>query len=400
VALRGTLKEFRIADIFQLVSQQAKTGTLRFRSKGKTVWVSFLDGWIVRVEDSRKSSQETICDMLLCAELVHQEDLDIALDVHKTTGRSLSEVLSLRKLLPEEKFNELVLLQMREALYELFFWDSGQYEFDAISVLSEGTWGRLNAEWVLMDGFRVVDEWPEIRKAIPDESVLIETILPFPEPAPPEPAPPESAPPEFTQPESTQPALTEPNPVQKMRRSSRNMLGVLERQAYEVAKVGFTVKKVMDLSCLGRFDGLRALVNLVEQGCIRLSLPLAQGSKPAPKVQRRWVKMGSQIGIASCYLMVVSVIGASNNWYMFELGSAKNLLASPVIRHHIARAQKARIEAAIEVYRLENATVPEQLEALVEAKLLNADDLRHPWHTAYYYSRKSSDEYQLLLPFE
>jgi len=371
VALRGTLKEFQIADIFQLVSQQAKTGTLRFKSKGRTVWVSFLEGWIVRVEDSRKSSQETIHEMLLKAELILQEDLDIALDVHKNIGRSLREVLSLRKLLSEEKFNQLVLLQMREALYELFSWTSGSYEFDANSVLSEGTWGRLNTESVLMDGFRVADEWPKLHKKIPDENVVIEKILPFPELA----------------------------HEAKARRSSRSMLGLAERQLYEGVKVGLSVKKVVELSCLGRFDGLCAVVGLVEQGCIQLSQPLGPRSKPALGRQRRWPKVFGQIGVVLFYLLVVSMV-ASSNGDILGWSAGRNVLANPVLRRHIARAQMARIETAIEIYRLENATVPEELENLVEARLLRADDLRHPWRSAYGYLRKSPSNYELLSPSE
>ena len=390
MALRGTLKEFRIADIFQLISQQGKTGTLRFKSKGKTVWVSFLEGWIVRVEDSRKSSQETICEMLVNAELVSQEDLDIALDVQKTTRRSLGEVLSLRKLLPEEKFNRLVLLQMREALYELFRWESGQYEFDAISVLSEGTWGRLNAEWALMDGFRLVDEWPEIRKTIPDENVTIEEKLPWPDSPPADLASPSP------RPESAASGLPHAKSAKGLR-AKRSALGLPERQLYELAQVGLRVKKIIDLSCLGRFDGLGAFANLVEQGCIRLSVPLSHGRKP--KTRRRWLRIGGQLGMAFAYVTVVSVMGASDNGYMlFDAGQDRP--EDSVIRRHISHAQKARIEAAIEIYRLENATVPEALENLVEEKLLNADDLRHPWRTSYDYVKKSSDEYTLRLPFE
>jgi len=368
VALRGTLKEFRIADIFQLISQQAKTGTLRFKSRRRTVWVSFLEGWIVRVEDSRKSSQETICEMLLRAELILQEDLDIALDVHKRMRRSLREVLSLRKLLPEEKFNELVLLQMREALYELFTWDSGKYEFEN-SVLSEGTWGRLNTESILMDGFRVVDEWPELRRRIVDEEARIEKVLPLPELA------------------------------GGGWGDSRSMLGIAERQVYELAKMGLSVRKVVDLSCLGRFDGFRALANLVEQGCIQLSSP-SHGGKVLPGRQRRWLKVCGRIGAVLFYLMVVSMISAGSNGDIFGWSAGRNVFTNPVLRRHIARAQTARIEAAIEVYRLENATVPEELGNLVEARLLRADDLSHPWHTAYGYLRKSPSEYELLLPSE
>ena len=47
MALEGTLKDFSLADIFQLIGLQRKTGVLTLRGKDDTVTVTFLDGKVV-----------------------------------------------------------------------------------------------------------------------------------------------------------------------------------------------------------------------------------------------------------------------------------------------------------------------------------------------------------------
>ena len=50
MALKGTLKDFGIADILQLIGQQGKTGTLHLKAKDQEVDISFSEGAIVRAE--------------------------------------------------------------------------------------------------------------------------------------------------------------------------------------------------------------------------------------------------------------------------------------------------------------------------------------------------------------
>ena len=52
MALAGTLKDFGIADILQLIGQQQKTGVLHLRSKDQEVKVGFKDGAIVSAESA------------------------------------------------------------------------------------------------------------------------------------------------------------------------------------------------------------------------------------------------------------------------------------------------------------------------------------------------------------
>ncbi|MET0405181.1 MAG: DUF4388 domain-containing protein, partial [Cystobacter sp.] len=54
MALTGTLKDFGIADILQLIGQQQKTGVLALTHKDDSVHVAFKDGNIVKAESAHR----------------------------------------------------------------------------------------------------------------------------------------------------------------------------------------------------------------------------------------------------------------------------------------------------------------------------------------------------------
>src|SRR6185312_14250589 len=134
MALAGTLKDFGIADILQLIAQQQKTGVLHLRSKDQEVKVGFVDGAIVSAESvSKKRRRDLFGHMLVAAELISEAQL-----------------------------------QLNETLYRLFTWKTGTYEFEQGPVHHDThDLDPVRAESVLMEGFRMVDEWPVIRKRIP-----------------------------------------------------------------------------------------------------------------------------------------------------------------------------------------------------------------------------------------
>ncbi len=72
--------------------------------------------------------------------------------------------------------------------------------------------------------------------------------------------------------------------------------------------------------------------------------------------------------------------------------------ADPAAQRYLSVSQLARIQAALEVYRLEKGEVPEKLDTLVEAGLLGGDDLSYPWREKYYYRRTAAREFILLPP--
>ena len=60
MALQGTLKDFGLGDIFQLIGIQRKTGILTLVGSEDTVTVKFLEGQVVGADTKRRSVEELL----------------------------------------------------------------------------------------------------------------------------------------------------------------------------------------------------------------------------------------------------------------------------------------------------------------------------------------------------
>ncbi|HSD20940.1 MAG TPA: DUF4388 domain-containing protein, partial [Anaeromyxobacter sp.] len=152
MALTGTLEDFGIAEILQLIGQQAKTGVLHLHGRGEEIHIAIADGCVVRAETAGRKARERLGNMLVRAELIGPVDLERALDLQKRTLRRLGDVLVEEGLLTKVALKEMTALQTTETVYRLFHWKSGTYEFEP----GEVEWDRetvtpLRAESVLME---------------------------------------------------------------------------------------------------------------------------------------------------------------------------------------------------------------------------------------------------------
>ncbi|MGQ0504637.1 MAG: DUF4388 domain-containing protein, partial [Myxococcaceae bacterium] len=75
MALQGTLKDFGIADILQLIGQQQKNGVLHLRSKDQEVHIGFKEGNIIKAESVTRKKKELLGNMLVRAELITDQQL-------------------------------------------------------------------------------------------------------------------------------------------------------------------------------------------------------------------------------------------------------------------------------------------------------------------------------------
>jgi hypothetical protein len=65
MALEGTIKEFGLADIFQLIGLQKKTGILFLKGIDNTINIHFEDGMVVKTEDSQKRPKYLFGNILI-----------------------------------------------------------------------------------------------------------------------------------------------------------------------------------------------------------------------------------------------------------------------------------------------------------------------------------------------
>jgi hypothetical protein len=105
---------------------------------------------------------------------------------------------------------------------------------------------------------------------------------------------------------------------------------------------------------------------------------------------------------AAMYLVIFFILVGlyqTVNVDMLFGGSGTRSFQNPIARELIGRSQIRRLEAALEIYRLEIGKYPEKLDQLVQVGLVAKDELRYPWHNPHVYQRRN-DGYVLLRPFE
>jgi Domain of unknown function (DUF4388) len=390
MALQGTLKDFGIADILQLIGQQQKTGQLYLANKEQEVNIFFKDGNIVRVESVTRKKKDLIGNMLVQAELITEAQLEEALETQRRTLKRLGDVLVSSGALTADRFKMMMQLQATETIYRLFSWDNGTYEFKAEPVESDTEAIKpLRAESVLMEGFRMVDEWPVIRRKINRLDMTFETLKPLPPPVHKE--------------EDLDAAFDDAFAEKKKdeNKGEFKSVGDSERAVYEKITPGRDVRKLIDVSLLGEFETCKALLNLINLEYIR---PLS-GDGRASNTERNGVlvKVGrgvGNIGASMATLAAILFIAVQLSGALSLASSPASSFADPAGQRFISRAQIKRIEAALEVFRLEKGEVPEKLDALVQAGLLKPEELRYPWREQYYYRRLAAREFVLLPPLQ
>lgn len=373
MALKGTIADFSVGDIFQLLGQQGKTGMLQLSREHEQVHVAFHQGSVVAAERiSRKSQLGT---RLVRAGLIRAEQLDEALAIQKRSLERLGDILVRQQAIDRDTLREMLDLHVREVVYELFGWKSGTYAFEAMDVSWDPeTVVPIRCEEVLMEGYRLVDEWPLVRRTIHSFDLTFERVRPLP------PAPPED-------PASRSIHLGEVD----------EKIGESERLVMELAEPGRTVTKLIDISRIGKFETCKALATLVTEGYLRVHAPA-----PLRTEEHSWSGWlrgeGSRLLAWALWAAAVAVLLliAWDAWLGKESRSVP--VRGEGVEEALSRLQEARIRQALEPYRLAHDEYPEDLEALLDTGLLSPRDLHRPWQNRYEYRRVHEDGAYTIRP--
>src|SRR5881394_3539291 len=168
MALEGTLKDFSLADIFQLIGLQRKTGVLTLRAKDDTVTVTFLDGKVVGADSLSHRLENRLGNVLLRSGVITQDQLARALEIQKETLQRLGFILTHYGIISPDALKEAIQLQILQIVYRLFRWKDGDYHFSQETTIEydRDNVVPITAESILMEGARMIDEWPIIEKRI------------------------------------------------------------------------------------------------------------------------------------------------------------------------------------------------------------------------------------------
>jgi tetratricopeptide (TPR) repeat protein len=172
MAIKGSLKEASLPDVIQLLFLGRRTGCLALADRHNFGTIYFEEGYIVYAAIVNR--RDRLGDILVKSQRITPETLQQAITRQEgERERKLGEILVELGALQREELESYMRLQIEEAVYYLFTWTSGTFNFEAgVRPEQEDFLVRINPEFLLLEGARRVDEWSLIEKKIPSFDLI------------------------------------------------------------------------------------------------------------------------------------------------------------------------------------------------------------------------------------
>ncbi|HKG58304.1 MAG TPA: DUF4388 domain-containing protein [Pyrinomonadaceae bacterium] len=173
MAIQGTLKSMSLTDLLQFLATARKSGTLKFDQEKITKQIYFKKGMIVGSKSN--DPREYLGQVLLHYGKVDEIQLKVAREIQRTTGAKLGEVLVQQGFLTEDDVLNILKTRTLDAIYDLFVWTDGDFEFyddepppeDLLLIEVEPT-------NVIMEGIYRIDEFARYRTLVPTDRTILE----------------------------------------------------------------------------------------------------------------------------------------------------------------------------------------------------------------------------------
>ncbi len=315
MALEGSLTDFGLADILQLIYFQHKTGVLTLESRADKVRLLFINGNIGGAESKRRIEDNRLGKILIKKGHIQEKDLEIAIEEQRKTGAKLGNILIRNDMVAKEIIQDIVESQITETIIQLFGWKQGTYEFAAQGVQQDKELPfSLDTQHLLMEGLRIVDEWSVIQGKI-----TLDTI--------------------FKKLDEAPSGLTE-----------------LEQEVFAYVDGENDVSTIIDLCGQDNFEVSKTLLSLMEKGVVEIieTAPVITNELPAAG------KPSPNIFSYLPYLAVIlSVCFSLTGVFMWKGEDFKNVSAS-------RKLDELRLQA--ETFQLEHGTYPSKLDQITLAK--------------------------------
>jgi hypothetical protein len=352
MALEGSIQEFGLAEIFQLILIQKKEGILTLTEGKTTVSVYFKEGQIVRAGDG--DEDEGFGNTLIKSQKITTDQLKKGLLEKKTKKQPLAATLVALGYISPADHKKLHRLIAEETVFQLFTWKTGQYKFEQREILYDPELIEpLSTEFTLMEAMRQIDEWPLLLKKIPSREAVFEMI------------------------QTDASDSSDPGPDGEKKGSSRDSVesfGSLadpsdsEKEVNSVSRWidgERTVQQIVDISEMGAFSVYKELSDLLSGGKVRVKTG-REGSGSSGHLTIKKLARSQALFKA---LLGGMAIAASIALFIFSYPSISFTLytaAAPIaeVRRLSVWNERDLIHFALDLYYLKHGRFPTSLHQL------------------------------------
>ena len=172
MAIKGSLKEASLPDVIQLLFLGRRTGCLALADQQNFGTIYFDEGNIIFAAIVNR--RDRLGDLLLRSGRISAGQLHQAVNRQgEEREQKLGEILVQQGAISRDDLQHYIRVQIEEAVYYLFTWNSGTFNFEAgVRPEREDFLVRINPEYLLLEGARRVDEWSLIEKKIPSFDLI------------------------------------------------------------------------------------------------------------------------------------------------------------------------------------------------------------------------------------
>ena len=373
VGLSGNLRDFGIADVFQLIGQQRKTGVLELTCPDARVHLYFDRGAVVTAAPAggRAGDLDPLGDMLVRCGRLTRERVTQARAASRASAQTFTGTLVERGWIQPREIREIEDLLTRDTIFDVLRWESGTFDFRAQDLAHDrDPASLLGAEQILMDGLRMLDEWRSFEAKVPAADVVFQRVGRF---------------------ESYRDLQKTASPAQLER--AQRLFSLIDGR--------LSIRRVIDLSRLGNFDATRVLTELIEASLIKPLHPegvrhLRRQSR-AKSARRRIGLSAALAGAVATAVPVVLLAAAA----VLAMSPQREPVEPAVADRTLAWLREAyatrRVRNALDAYRLNQGRWPSEVSELPTRGYLDREALAAPPGRPYY-SANRDDGVVFLAP--
>lgn len=366
MALEGTLQDFALGDIFQLIAMQRKTGVLTVAREGEAVRVFLQEGNLVWAESGEGGGrEERLGDVLVRRGLLMQDRLTEARRRRQRGGQPFLRILLQEEWVRPLEMQRVIEQEVLETVFRIFRWQEGRYRFVPTERLDlpHGCIDPIGAENILLEAIRQIDEWPQIKRHLPSFDIVIRRC-------------------------DGAGAID----VQHLTPEESQVMACVDDLR--------TAREVIDRSGLLEFAAGKSLAELIGRGFLEAVFDEAPVRVEAParrRVALRLVWFPAWIVPAG---LVVLVFGTLLMHVQLYAQAPVNLVrpaaaTAPTVGRVAFQTQVQTIAQALDLYRLASGAYPDELARLAGAGGLSPEFLFDPWGRALGYERRGAG-YRLI----
>jgi len=375
MALRGTLRDFSLGEILQLIGYQRKTGVLTVEGEQDTVLVSFVDGHVVAADSVKRPFENRVGSLLVRAGKITPDVLNRALEEQRRTRQRLGSALLARKAISADDLRTALRTQILNLIYRLFRWKDGRYFFSQESSVDydSDNFTPVATENILMEAARMSDEWPLIEGRIPSTDLVFRRA----------------------------PGTESLSLVSAEAGAKPGELGVSREEAlvWKLVDGTRTVAEITESTFLSDFEVVKAMDQLIGR---QLLVAVARTSAPAPSSTSapilsaasaepsRWVPAALlAAGLLGLCIFSASYLPKNPANILVRSTRPGGFLAS--LENSIAVSRLQRVDRGIELYYLSQGVYPPNLSALGSVSILEDYSLPRGEFGDYRYILRSND---------